>query len=137
MSRTIKHTMIALAWALGLAACASTVELSRKDMLQKLQTLIALEYKHGQLQRNIQATIVYSQGIPDDKANKLKEHNDVYWVHHAAANVAVANGNMESYEKHVEAARREVEAMDAVVNEWSRELVAEEEKTVKKSRLKI
>ncbi len=135
MSRTIKHTMIALACALGLAACASTVELSRKDMLQTLQPLIVLEGKHGQLQRNIQATIVYFQGIPEDKANKLKEHKDVYWAHHVAANVAAASGDMERYETHVEAARREVEAMDAVVNEWSRELVAEEEKTVKKSSL--
>ena len=135
MSRTIKHTIIALACAMGLAACASTVELSRKDMLQQLQILVALEDKHDQLKRNIRVAMVYSQGIPDDKATRLKEHNDVYWVHHAAANVAVANGNMESYEKHVEAARREVEAMDAVVNEWSRELVAEAEKTVKKSML--
>ncbi len=132
MSRTIKHTIIALACALGLAACTSTVELSRKDMLQQLQLLVALEDKHGQLQRNIQVAMLFSQGIPDNKASKLKEHNDVYWAHHVAANAAVANGDIESYEKHVEAAKREVEAMDTVVNEWSRELVAKEKKTVKK-----
>jgi len=137
MSKTIKHAIIALACTFALAACASTVELSRKDMLQHLQPLIALEGKYEQMNENIKLAVLFSQEIPVNKANKIKEHNDVYWVHHAAANVAVANGNIESFKKHVEAARREVEAMDAVVNEWSRELVAEEEKTVKKSRLKI
>jgi len=126
MRKTIKYAIISLACALALTACASTVQLSRKNMLQDLQSLIALEDQYGQLQQTIQVVMLFSQEIPDNKATKLKEHNDIYWVHHLAANVAVANGDMAGYEKHVEAAKREVDAMDAIVNEWSRALVAEQ-----------
>ncbi len=126
MMKRFQHAKIALVCALGLTACASTVELSRKDMLQRLKPLLALEHKYGQLQQTVQLATYLFEDLADKKATEFKEHVDVYWIHHAAANVSIANGDLEVYEKHMEAAKEEVDAMEAVLGEWSQALFTDQ-----------
>ena len=126
MKNNFKYAKIALVCALGLTACTSTVELSRKDMLQHLRPLVALEDKYGQLQQTVQLATYLFEELPDQKASEFKEHVDIYWIHYAAANVAIANGDLEVYEEHIEAAKEEVDAMEIVLGEWSQSLFTDQ-----------
>ena len=126
MMKRFQHATIALVCALGLTACASTVELSRKDMMQHLRPLVALEDKYGQLQQTVQLATYLFKELPDQKASEFKEHVDIYWIHHAAANVAIANGDLEGYEEHIEAAKEEVDAIEIVLGEWSQALFTDQ-----------
>ena len=96
MKRTI---FISLICALGLSACApSTPHLSRQDLLQRLAPMRNLEAKYEEIQTYASLANFIGIELPEYLVKKLKAHNDLYWLHYYAANVAIANGDLEDYE---------------------------------------
>lgn len=120
MKRT---TFISLICALGLSACVpSTTHLSRHDLLQLLAPMRDLETKYEEIQTAASLADVMEIGVTEYQAKKLKEHTDLYWMHYYAANVAIANGDVEGYENQLQISRVEIEAIEDILDEVIRRL---------------
>ncbi len=112
-----RAVFILFLFVLELSACApSTTQLSRQDLLSHLAPMRDLEMRYEELQAT--ASVAALQGINavDGEEENLKDHLDLYWMHYYAANVAIANEDMESYEKHLQLSEMEMEAIESMIN---------------------
>ncbi|MFQ5930701.1 MAG: hypothetical protein ACE5MK_13495 [Acidobacteriota bacterium] len=120
MKRTI---FISLICALGLSACAPSMpHLSRQDLLQRLASMRNLEAKYDEIQTYASLADIMGVGVTEYQARKLKEHTDLYWLHYYAANVAIANGDVQGYEIQLQTSRAELEAIEDIFDDVIRRL---------------
>lgn len=101
---------------MGITACApATIKLTRQDLIQRLAPMRELESRFEELE--ISASVAMSLGISaeDYEVEAVRDHVDLYWLHINAANVAIANKEVERYEKHLQLSEVEINAIEAVV----------------------
>lgn len=104
---------ISLLWFLTLfpAACAPIREVSRNQLVENLSPILEVEERANRAMRGIEKLALLGE-IKDNDMKKLKEHYDVYYVHHKAASVFLAEGNFPSYESHIRSAKTELDSME-------------------------
>lgn len=101
---------------MGITACApATIKLTRQDLIQRLAPMRELESRFEELE--ISASVAMSLGISaeDYAVEAVRDHLDLYWLHINAANVAIANKEVERYEKHLQLSEVEINAIEAMV----------------------
>ncbi len=112
-----RAVLILFLFVLGLSACAPSVtQLSRQDLLAHLAPMRDLEMRYEELQSSASVAALLGMNAVDREAENLKDHLDLYWMHYYAANVAIANEDMESYEKHLQLSEIEMEAIESMIN---------------------
>jgi hypothetical protein len=94
-----------------LAGCAPLGEVSRDRLVANLPPILEVEERANRAMRGIEKLALLGE-ITDKDMKQLKEHYDVYYVHHKAASVFLAEGNIRSYESHVGLAKKELDSME-------------------------
>ncbi len=93
------------------AGCAPVGKVSRNQLVENLAPILEVEQRASRAMRGIEKLAVLGE-MRDNDMKELKEHYDVYYVHHKAASVFLAQGNIHSYESHVGLAKRELDSME-------------------------
>lgn len=93
------------------AGCAPVGEISRNQLVENLAPILEVEQRANRAMHGIEKLAVLGE-MRDNDMKELKEHYDVYYVHHKAASVFLAQGNIYSYESHVGLAKKELDSME-------------------------
>jgi hypothetical protein len=93
------------------AGCTPVGEISRNQLVENLAPILEVEQRANRAMRGIEKLAVLGE-MRDNDMKELKEHYDVYYVHHKAASVFLAQGNFHSYESHVGLAKKELDSME-------------------------
>ena len=112
----MKLNRVALALGLGLlfTGCSTIGPISRDQIAENLAPILEVENRVNRAMSGVQ--MLGSVGeISDKDAEKLKAHYDVYSVYYHAANVYLAGGDIESYISHIEMAKKELAAIEAML----------------------
>ncbi len=112
----MKLNRVAIALGLGLlfTGCSQIGPISRDQLAANLAPILEVENRVKRAMSGVQ--MLGSVGeISDKDAEKLKAHYDVYSVYYHAANVHLAGGNIESYISHIEMAKQELAAIEAIL----------------------
>lgn len=84
---------------------------ARDSIVENLAPIVALEQRANRVMLSLQKLAVFG-AIGDGEVKNLKEHYDVYYVHHKAAAVLLAEGDIENYHSHVRLAVKELDSME-------------------------
>lgn len=113
--RMRKRNKLAVAggWLLAplLAGCSVTQPALRERLVGNLGPIVKLEERAKEMSQNVEMLALLGK-IERHDAQALKENYDVYYVHHEAAAVYLAQGRLEAYRSHVELAEKELDAME-------------------------
>ncbi len=112
----MKLNRVALVLGLGLlfTGCSTIGPISRDQIAENLAPILEVENRVNRAMSGVQ--MLGSVGeISDKDAEKLKAHYDVYFVYYHAANVYLAGGDIESYKSHIEMAKKELVAREAIL----------------------
>lgn len=83
--------------------------------------MLILERRFDQIKYYTQ-WLVLIRGIDEEKVAALKARHNVYFVYYLAANVDLANGQLESYQANLNRADTELKSMEATLKETLAEL---------------
>jgi hypothetical protein len=109
-SRSVIISLLFL-FTVFVAGCSPIREVSRDRLVENLGPILEVEERANRAMRGIEKLALLGE-ITDTDMKKLKEHYDVYYVHHKAASVFLAEGNIRSYESHVGLAKKELDSME-------------------------
>ncbi len=84
---------------------------ARDRIVENLAPIVELEQRANRVMLGLQKLAVLG-AIGDGEVKNLKEHYDVYYVHHKAAAVLLAEGDIENYHSHVRMAVEELDSME-------------------------
>lgn len=84
---------------------------ARDRIVENLAPIVGLEQRANRVMLTLQKLAVLG-AIGDGDVKNLKEHYDVYYVHHKAAAVLLAEGDIENYHSHVRLAVKELDSME-------------------------
>jgi len=90
---------------------------ARADWVQvatNVERIVALEDKVGDISSIVR---MIGSSIGEDGVDQIRVHGDIYFVYYLAANVALANGEMEDFEEYLEMADDELDRMLEIVDE--------------------
>jgi hypothetical protein len=91
--------------------CVPVREVSRNQLVENLAPILVVEERANRAMRGIEKLALLGE-VRDGDMKKLKEHYDVYYVHHKAASVFLAQGDIRSYKAHVGMAKEELDSME-------------------------
>lgn len=80
--------------------------------MSRMPRLVEIEQRLGRLGQVLEA---FRATLNPEALKEAKERLDLYYVHHEAASVALAAGRWEEFDRHVEIARAELGAAEAVI----------------------
>ena len=108
--------------AYGCAQTAATAKDSapRQEIVQHMNPIVQVEQRQEKLVSVMQQLPLVVR-INKDEAKKLKQYYDIYYVHHAAAAVYLADGDFKSYQKHLDLASKELDSMEAMLKKVAKE----------------
>ncbi len=116
-NENMKLSILLLFLILGFTACTTTsIKLPRQELLQRWTPMRNLESRYEELQSSASLAKLLGMSTAAHEAEELKDRVDLYWMHYYAANVAIANEDMESYEKHLQLSEMEMEAIESMIN---------------------
>lgn len=98
----------------ALAACSQIALIPRDQLAMNLAPILEIENRVSQISSSSQMLGLIG-AISEEQADKLKTHSDVYYVYYLAANVDLAQGDIDSYRAHLELAQRELDEMEATL----------------------
>lgn len=110
----LKRVAIALGLGLLFTGCSPIGPISRDQLAENLAPILEVENRVNRAMSGVQMLGFVSE-ISDKDAEKLKAHYDVYSVYYHAANVYLAVGDIESYIAHIEMAKKELGAIEAIL----------------------
>lgn len=112
----MKLNRLAIALGLGLlfTGCSPIGPISRDQLAENLAPILEVENRVNRAMSGVQMLGLIGE-ISDKDAEKLKSHYDIYSVYYHAANVYLAGGDIESYISHFEMAKKELDAMEAIL----------------------
>lgn len=114
---TIKYILPVIVFPLLAFGCAqnnssSQEPASRQEVVKNLEPIVEVEERSRVLTTAMQQ-LPYLVEIRTEDAKKLKEHYDVYYVHHNAATISLAQGNFNAYRGHLKVASAELDSIEA------------------------
>ncbi len=86
--------------------------LSREKIVENLSPIVDMEQRGMKLTLAIRNLPLVTTVSPED-AHALKEAYDVYYVYHNAAATSLAEGDLQAYRDHVQAGSRELDSLEA------------------------
>ncbi len=84
---------------------------SRQEVVENLQPIVQVE-ERGRMLTMAMQQLPFMMDIRTEDAEKLKEHYDVYYVHHNAATISLAQGNFNAYRGHLKVASAELDSIE-------------------------
>ena len=86
----------------------------REQVVQNLEPIVKVEERGRMLTMAIQELPNLVE-IKTEDAQKIKEHYDVYYVHHNAATISLAQGDIGLYRGHLKVASAELDSIEQKV----------------------
>jgi hypothetical protein len=84
---------------------------SREQVVENLEPIVKVE-ERGRMLTMAMQKLPQLMEIRTEDVQKLKEHYDVYYVHHNAATISLAQGNIDSYQGHLKVASAELDSIE-------------------------
>lgn len=84
---------------------------SRQQVVDNLKPIVQVE-ERGRMLTMAMQQLPLMLDVGTEDAEKLKEHYDVYYVHHNAATISLAQGNLNAYRGHLEVASAELDSIE-------------------------
>lgn len=94
-----------------LLGCVSPQPAPRRQIVENLSPIVELEARANRITLVIQKLAMLG-GLKESDQKALKEHFDVYYIHHKAAAVFLAQGDLVNYESHIDLAGKELEGIE-------------------------
>ena len=108
----ILFSLLAFAYAQSNTSSSSSREpASREEVVQNLEPIVKVEERGRMLTMAIQELPNLVE-IKAEEALKIKEHYDVYYVHHNAATISLAQGDIDLYRGHLKIASAELDSIE-------------------------
>ncbi len=110
--RIFKGFMWFLPPGLLLSGCLSAQPVPRQQIVDNLKPIVEIETRANRITLVIQKLAMLGELKKTDQ-RALKEHFDVYYIHHKAAAVFLAQGDLVGYESHINAADKELDGIES------------------------
>ncbi len=81
-----------------------------------------LDLRFERLQSSATVAAGLGAGINDGNGELFRNHLDLYWAHYYAAQVAIANDDLERFSRHIHLSESEMDAMESMIHEAIRGL---------------
>lgn len=95
-----------------LLGCVSPQPIPRKQIVDNLNPIVEIEARANRITLVIQKLAMLGE-LKEADQKGLKEHFDVYYIHHKAAAVFLAQGDLVSYESHIQLAGKELDGIES------------------------
>lgn len=107
-----KGFMWFLPLGLLLLGCVSPQPVPRKQIVDNLKPIVEIEARANKITLLIQKLAMLGE-LKEADQKALKEHFDVYYIRHKAAAVFLAQGDLTSYQSHIQLAGEELDGIES------------------------
>ncbi|HZD39937.1 MAG TPA: hypothetical protein VE131_04400 [Terriglobales bacterium] len=124
LRKTVLPALLLPIVAFGCAQTAATGRdpVSRQEIVEHMKPIVQVEQRQQKLVTVMQQLPLMVR-LDKEDAKKLKEFYDIYYVHHAAATIYLADGDFKSYQRHLDVASKELDALEATLKKVVKEHV--------------